>query len=141
MRKCSTTGPSTSAGTKVSAPTSSTVPTSRLVKSGPETGNVPALSAINFLRPSEPASARIGTMMTKRPKSVASPTVASYQGAFAVRPATALPLLRWQKHRRKGFAKAVGTAIVCPSVRRRLRPAHLLTRPARETGWRKPESG
>lgn len=70
-----------------------TVPTSSPVKSGPETGNVPALDAINFLRASAPASARIGTIMAKRPKSIAMPSVVSYQGAFAVRPAKALPLL------------------------------------------------
>ena len=91
--KCSTTGPSTSAGTKVRAPTSSTVPTSRLVKRRPETGKVPELEATSFLRASDPASARIGMIMAKRPKSIATARVLLYQGAFVVRPAKALPLL------------------------------------------------
>jgi len=37
--------------------------------------------------------ARIGTIIANRPKSVARPRVVSYQGALAVRPAKALPLL------------------------------------------------
>ena len=86
-------GPSESAGKKVSAPTSKIVPTSNVVKSGPETGKVPALVAMCFFRASEPASARIGTIMAKRPKSVASPRVVLYHGVLAPMPAKALPLL------------------------------------------------
>src|SRR5450759_2156603 len=93
IMKCSMIGPRESAGKNVSAPTSRTVPTSSVVKSGPETGKVPALDATRFLRASEPASARIGTIMAKRPNSVARPSVALYHGVLAPIPAKALPLL------------------------------------------------
>ncbi len=58
------------------------LPTSKVVKSGPETGKVPELVATSFLRASEPASARIGTIMAKRPKSVANPSVVLYHGVL-----------------------------------------------------------
>ena len=44
MRKCSTIGPSDSAGKNVSAPTITMTPTSRATKSGVSTGNEPAVS-------------------------------------------------------------------------------------------------
>src|SRR5262249_6655081 len=62
--RCSTTGPSASAGRNVSAPTSSTVPTSRTTKSGPCVGSVPAPAGTSFLRASAPASARTTTIGT-----------------------------------------------------------------------------
>ena len=85
-------GPSESAGKNVSAPTSKIVPTSKVVKRGPETGKVPELVATSFFRASEPARARIGTIMPKRPKRVANPRVVLYHGVLAPIPANALPL-------------------------------------------------
>ena len=59
--RCSTIGPSASAGTKVSAPTSSTVPTSSATNSGVCVGSVPLEGGTNFLAASEPAIASTGT--------------------------------------------------------------------------------
>ena len=67
MRKCSTIGPSASAGRKFSAPTSRTVPSSSMTNVPPETGNVPALGGAIFFCASEPASAMIGMIIRKRP--------------------------------------------------------------------------
>ena len=48
--RCSTTGPSASAGTKVSAPTNKTTPTSIVMNSGVWVGSVPAVSRGGALR-------------------------------------------------------------------------------------------
>ncbi len=61
--RCSTIGPSASAGKKVSAPTSTTVPASSETNSGPCVGSVPAVAGTSFFAASEPAIARIGTMI------------------------------------------------------------------------------
>ena len=93
MRKCSTTGPSVSAGRKFSAPTSNTVPSSRTTNVPPDTGKVPALAGTSFFCASDPAMAMIGTIIRNRPMSMAMPSVVLYQGVLALRPAKALPLL------------------------------------------------
>ena len=54
---------------------SSTVPMSSTVKVTPETGKVPGLGGENFFYASEPAKARIGTIIRKRPTSIARPSV------------------------------------------------------------------
>ena len=59
----------------------------------PATGNVPALGGAIFFWASEPAIARIGTIIRKRPINIARPIVVLYQGVLAFRPAKALPLL------------------------------------------------
>jgi hypothetical protein len=59
----------------------------------PFTGKVPALGGEACLPASDPASAMMGTIMRKRPMSMARPSVVLYQGVLAVRPAKALPLL------------------------------------------------
>ena len=92
-RKCSTIGPKASAGRKFSAPISNTVPNSNTTNVPPVTGNVPELAGAIFFCTSEPASAMIGTIIRKRPMSIAIPSVVLYHGVFAVRPAKALPLL------------------------------------------------
>ena len=64
-----------------------------MTKVPPETGKVPALGGAIFFAASEPARAMIGTIIRKRPNSIARPRVVLYQGVLAVRPAKALPLL------------------------------------------------
>ena len=59
----------------------------------PWVGKVPADGASFGLAASEPAIAMTGTMMPKRQASMAMPSVVLYQGALAVRPAKAEPLL------------------------------------------------
>ena len=58
--RCSTTGPSASAGTKVSAPTVITVPISTTTNSGVCVGSVPAEGGTCFAAASAPASASTG---------------------------------------------------------------------------------
>ena len=62
-------------------------------ESNPLTGKVPALAGTIFFRASEPASASSGTIMPNRPSSMSMPSVVSYHGVLALRPAKALPLL------------------------------------------------
>ncbi len=63
----------------------------------PSVLKVPALAGMSFLDARLPASARMGTIMRNRPKSIAIPSVVSQCGlpsaGAAVRPAKALPLL------------------------------------------------
>ncbi len=73
--RCSTTGPSASAGTYVSAPTRTTVPSSSTTKSGPCVGKLPAVVAIRFFAASAPAMARTGMIDPKRPNHIAMPVV------------------------------------------------------------------
>ena len=60
MSRCSTIGPSASAGTKVSAPTRSTTPIRRTTKSGVCVGSVPGPGGTVFFRASDPAIASVG---------------------------------------------------------------------------------
>ena len=60
--RCSTMGPSASAGTNVSAPTSKIVLTSITTNSGPCVGKVPAPAGVYFFRAKEPAIASVGTI-------------------------------------------------------------------------------
>ena len=92
IRKCSTTGPSVSAGKKVSAPTIRTTPTSRPTNKGPFVGKVPADAGITFLLARLPATASSGMIMRKRPISIAIPTVMLNHGVLAFSPINALPL-------------------------------------------------
>src|SRR6185369_9238572 len=93
IKRCSTIGPSESAGKNVSAPTITITPTSRPAKSGPCVGKVPAEGGVSFLAPSEPAAASSGISIRNRPASMTRPIVVLYQGVLALRPAKALPLL------------------------------------------------
>jgi hypothetical protein len=77
----------------VSAPTIKTVPTSTKVNVNPHTGKLPPVAESSFFLPRLPAKASTGTIMMKRPKSMANPRVVLYQGVFPVKPANALPLL------------------------------------------------
>ena len=67
--------------------------TNSVEKSGVVTGNVPKLGGTTFLRARFPATASTGTIIMKRPKSVAKPMVVLYQRVFAEIPANAEPLL------------------------------------------------
>src|ERR1700694_4748301 len=91
--KCSTIGPSASAG-KYSRPLRITrTPVSSATNKSPSVGKVPAEGASFGLAASEPAMAITGTMMPNRVASIEMPMVVSYQGALAVSPAYAEPLL------------------------------------------------
>src|SRR5262249_30303898 len=92
MSRCSTIGPRLSAGKNVSAPTMTITLTSSALNRGVVTGKVPGDGGIGFFRPRLPASASIGTIIRKRPASVAIPIVTLYQRVFALRPPNADPL-------------------------------------------------
>src|SRR5947199_8042975 len=85
-------GPSESAGKNVNAPTITTTPTSSDTKRGPCVGSVPAEVGVYFLAASDPAAASSGTIIRKRPISIARPRLALYHGVFALSPPNALPL-------------------------------------------------
>src|SRR5262249_11987791 len=89
---CLTIGPSASAGKYVRAPTMSTVPIRRPDQSAPYVGNVPRLTGTRCLRTIEPAIASKGTIIRKRPISIARPMLV-FQYVFAPSPAKAEPLL------------------------------------------------
>src|SRR5262249_5181926 len=91
-RKCSTIGPSASAGKNVNAPTMTITPISRMTNSGPLVGNVPAEGGTIFLFTNDPAIANAGTIIRKRPASMVTPRLPWYRGVFAFSPATAEPL-------------------------------------------------
>src|SRR5581483_12263237 len=70
-----------------------TTPTKSTTKSPPFVGNVPGPGGTTFLPAKEPAIASTGTIIKKRPISIARPTVTLYQGVLALSPAKAEPLL------------------------------------------------
>src|SRR2546421_864331 len=86
-------GPSASAGKNVRPATINVTPITRPLNSGVCVGNVPAVTGTAFLRAIDPAMASTGMMRKKRPTSIASPIVVSYQCVAVVRPANAEPLL------------------------------------------------
>ena len=92
MSKCSTTGPSASAGKNVRAPTIRTTPTRRTTKTLEVVLNVPEVAGTAFLAASEPAIASGGDHHGNRPKSIedAHPEVVE---RFSPSPANAEPLL------------------------------------------------
>ena len=93
-RKCSTIGPSASAGKNVSPPTMITTPTRKPTNSGESVGSVPALAGTFFFCTSAPASARIATIGRKRPEQHRDAARACCRTTcWRVRPANAEPLL------------------------------------------------
>src|SRR5208337_523107 len=92
MRKCSTSGPSDSAGKNVKAPMTITVPIKSPTKRAPCVGKVPLEEGTLFLTAKLPAIARVGIMNANRPSTIAKPKVRLYQGVFGLSPAKALPL-------------------------------------------------
>src|SRR5262249_8569897 len=80
---CSTIGPRAKAGKYVSAPTIRMVPISSPDHSGPYVGNVPSDTGTRCFLTMEPAIASRGTIIRKRPMSMASPIVVLYQGVLA----------------------------------------------------------
>src|SRR5678815_4627573 len=78
INKCSTIGPRLRAGKKVNAPTIKITLTNNTVNSGVVTGNVPNDGGTNFLVAKFPATASIGTIIRKRPMSIAKPRVVLY---------------------------------------------------------------
>ena len=75
MAKCSTTGPSANEGKNVRPPTIRIVPTRSPTNSGPSVGKVPEDGGTIFLPASDPAAANMGTIIRKRPISMAKPSV------------------------------------------------------------------
>ena len=68
-------GPSTRAGKNVRAPTMATTAASMHMKSGPAVGNVAELGGMIFFDASEPATARAGSIVRKRPTIMQKPVV------------------------------------------------------------------
>src|SRR4029453_11189113 len=91
--KCSTMGPSDNAGKKVSAPTIITTLTKSTVKRIPFVGKVPRLAGTTFLPTKEPAIAKAGTIIKKRPERIVIPRLTLYKGVLPFKPAKAEPLL------------------------------------------------
>jgi hypothetical protein len=75
IARCSTIGPSASAGKKVSPPMIRITPTTRPTNRPPVVGNVPADGGMDFLPANEPAIAIAGTIMKKRPTNIALASV------------------------------------------------------------------
>src|SRR6185436_11926654 len=70
IARCSTMGPSASAGKKVRPPMIRITPTTRPTNNPPVVGNVPADGGIDFLAAREPAIAIAGTIMKNRPTNI-----------------------------------------------------------------------
>src|SRR5207253_2393426 len=75
IARCSTIGPSASAGKNVRPPTIRITPTVSPTNSPPVVGNVPADGGIDFFAASEPAIAIAGTIIQKRPTNIATAPV------------------------------------------------------------------
>src|SRR5262249_9344850 len=75
IAKCSTMGPSASAGKKVRPPMITMTPTTRPTNSPPVVGNVPAEGGTDFFSASEPAMAMAGMIIQNRPTSIATAPV------------------------------------------------------------------
>ena len=75
IARCSTMGPSASAGKKVRPPTMRMTPTTRPTNRPPVVGNVPADGGTDFLAASEPAIAMAGMIIQKRPTNIATAPV------------------------------------------------------------------
>jgi hypothetical protein len=69
--KCSTKGPSESAGKKLKAPTMITTVISQMIKRGVWVGKVPTEGGTCFLRTKEPAMASAGIINQYRPNNMA----------------------------------------------------------------------
>ena len=93
VRKCSTIGPSASAGQEVQRADQQHRAEQQDDERAAGTGKRARAGRRDFFCTSEPASAMIGTIIRKRPINMARPRVVLYQGVLAVRPAKALPLL------------------------------------------------
>ena len=83
IAKCSTIGPSASAGKKVRPPTIRITPISRPTNSGAVGREGAGGGRHDLLAASEPATASIGTIMTKRPISMARPMRHIVEGRVA----------------------------------------------------------
>ena len=73
--RCSTIGPSASAGKKVRPPMIRITPTTRPTNRPPVVGKVPADAGTDFLAASAPAIAIAGMIMKKRPTNIETPPV------------------------------------------------------------------
>ena len=93
IAKCSTIGPSASAGKKVRPPTIRITPTTRPTNSPPVVGKVPSDGGTDFFAASDPAIAIAGTIIQKRPTNIATAPVMLKNSVLAVMPAKADPLL------------------------------------------------
>ena len=70
-----TIGPNAKTGKNVSPPTITITPTSSATNKPLSVGNVPDDGGTSFFSASDPATASIGTIMAKRPSSIAKPIV------------------------------------------------------------------
>src|SRR3981081_3537062 len=93
IARCSTIGPSASAGKKVRPPMIRITPTTRPTNRPPVVGSVPADGGIDFLPAREPASAIAGTIMKNRPTNIALARGRVTNKEVPGRPARAEPLL------------------------------------------------
>src|SRR5262245_64875997 len=91
--RCSTIGPSVSAGTNDSAPTSSTTRTSSTTNSGPVVGSVPDDGGTIFFLASEPAIASTGITIQNRATNMTMPPAVAMNVPLPVNPPNAEPLL------------------------------------------------
>src|SRR3984893_9284416 len=72
IARCSTMGPSASAGKNVRPPTMAITPTTRPTNRPPVVGKVPADGGTDFLAASEPAIAMAGMIIQNRPTNIAT---------------------------------------------------------------------
>src|SRR3982074_1566014 len=93
IARCSTIGPSASAGKKVRPPIIRMTPTTRPTNRPPVVGSVPADGGIDFLPASEPASGRAGTIRRKRREKSELASVKLKKKVLRERRAKAEPLL------------------------------------------------
>src|ERR1700683_2668838 len=89
IARCSTIGPSASAGKKVRPPMIRITPTTRPTNRPPVVGSVPADGGIDFLPAKDPASAIAGTIMKKRPTNIEQARVRVEKKVLPVMPPTA----------------------------------------------------
>src|ERR1700686_2470525 len=84
IARCSTMGPSASAGKKGRPPTITITPTTRPTNSPPGGGNPPPDPGPNFLAASEPAIAMVGMIIQNRPTNIAIAPVALKKRVLAL---------------------------------------------------------
>src|SRR5262249_14733681 len=85
-------GPSVKTGKNVNAPTIKMTLSNSKTNRSPSVGNVPLVIGTYFFSASDPARARTGTIMKKRPIVMAVPNSVLYQGVLTLIPANADPL-------------------------------------------------
>ena len=125
MRKCSTTGPSASAGTEGERADDDDGADEQNREQWPGDRETARALRDELLAARDPASARIGTIMKKRPTSMARPSVVLYQrSSLAVRPGEGAAVVAGAGAVGvEDFAEAVRAVVVLPSLRAPSAPA------------------